>query len=473
MYIISDYKLIHDSIHGYIPISNILCHIIDSKQFQRLRKLKQLGACCYIYPNAVHTRFEHSIGTCHIANKILESIVRTTNINDMDNYLSQIPELKDYLDKTYTSQNKLRCLDNYIIEMIKIGALCHDLGHGPFSHLFDDFFLPCVKKENHILDSHEERSCSLVEIIIKENKFLNKIISDDMIKFIKSIINPSSSHTGFIYMIVSNYMNGLDVDKYDYIVRDSYVTGLQTKFNFERLVNHIRVIDNIICYQEQAVNDIIELYETRYQLHKNVYSHKGVISAQFMIIEIFKHIDKFIGLSDSIKDMKKFILMTDEYILTCYNMIKPSNKTDVTTLSKINNIIEKLDSHKLYSHVLTHVSNVKINITKKDFKIPSDILIYSNTIGYISGNKSNPLNNIYVFNTKIKENDIITKRKININENRLLLSNIIQEHLTMIFYKKKKNIVVNNMIKNIFKDYIANNNKINENNEEKILDIFN
>ena len=477
-HIIPDYKLIHDSVHGYISISNIMCMVIDSKQFQRLRKLKQLGACCYVYPNAVHTRFEHSIGTSHIANKMLECIVRTTPLNEMDVYLAQIPELKLYLDKMYVSQNKLRCLDNYIIELIKISAMCHDLGHGPFSHVFDNFFLPYIKKDHHVLDSHEERSCILIENIIKENKILNKLISNDEINFIKSIINPSPHHTGFIYMIVSNYLNGLDVDKYDYIARDSYVTGIQTKFNCERLVNHIRVIDNVICYQEQAVNDIIELYETRYQLHKKVYSHKASIAAQFMIIEVFKYIDKFIGLSNSIKDMNHFITMTDEYILTCHNMIKPTNKSETLALCKINNIIEKLDSHSLYSHILTHVSNNKINITKKDFKIDkisSDILIYNNVIGYVSGNKSNPLDNIYVFNTKTKEINSsqemkIIKRKININENRLLLSSCIQEHLTMIFYKKKKNVVVKKMITDIFNDMIndINNIKITVNNKKFI-----
>ena len=132
-------------------------------------------------------------------------------------------------------------------------------------------------------------SCLSLEIIIKEHKKLSKLISDDEIQFMKNMINPTSAHTGFVYQIVSNSMNGLDVDKYDYIARDSYVTGIQTNFNCERLVDHIRVINNNICYQEQSIADIIELYTTRYKLHKTVYAHKGVIAAQYMIIEIFKY----------------------------------------------------------------------------------------------------------------------------------------------------------------------------------------
>src|SRR5437868_6262437 len=187
----------------------------------------------------------------------------------------------------------------------------------------------------------------------------------------KNIINPEKHHTGFVYQIVSNSLNGLDVDKFDYISRDSYVTGIQTKFNYQRLVDHAIVIDNNICYPEQSIGDIIELYSTRYKLHKTVYAHKSAISAQYMIIEIFKYLDKILNLCDSVNDMDKFCTMTDEYILTCINILKQPFVTlqepQYRALGRAESIITKLNSHKIYPHVLTKVDDKKIEITRKHF----------------------------------------------------------------------------------------------------------
>ena len=441
--VIQGYKQIHDCIHGYISISDIMVMVIDTKPFQRLRELKQLGSCYWVYPPAVHTRFEHSIGTYHYADRILNCIIKNTNPVDVDQYLASIPELKQYYDKKYGG--KIHVLDDYVCELLKICAGCHDLGHGPYSHVFDDFFLPYIKKELEPCDHHEYRSGMLLEMIIKGHKKLSKIISDDEIQFMKNVINPSKEHVGFLYEIVSNYRNGLDVDKYEYIRRDSYVTGLNTNFNCDRLIDHVRIIDNSICYQEQAIGDIIELYNTRYKLHKTVYGHKSVIAAQYMLIEIFKYLDKIIGLSESVKDMNKFCMMTDEYILSCHRTLLGPHcnlpKNMLHSLTRAVNIINKLECHQLYSHVDTYVSDHKIDINRKQFQIGtnSDILIYRNIIGYVSGNKQNPLDNIYVFRTKDlnNTNEKIKSRKINIGEYSLLTTKNYQEHLTMLFYKQK------------------------------------
>ena len=466
--VINNYKQIHDSIHGYINLSNIAVMIIDTAEFQRMRRLKQLGSCCYIFHNAVHTRHEHSIGTYHVAGKLLDCIAKNTCPSEMHNYLADIPELKYYLAATYGDNKYI--LDDYIIELVKIGALCHDLGHGPFSHVFDDFFLPSVKKVLTPNDSHEVRSCIILEKIIKANKKLNKYISDNELSFIKNIINPSNAHSGFIYQIVSNNLNGLDVDKFDYIVRDSYVTGIQSSFNCQRLVEHVRVIDNVICYPEQSVGDIIELYTTRYKLHKNVYSHKSVIAAQFMIIELFKYLDKIINICDSVNNMDLFCKLTDDYILNCstfflqYNALL--NKNQLIALSKADNIIKKLNSHDIYKHVATYVGKSYIDITRKDITVcaKSDILIYRNIIGFVSGNKNNPLNNIYVYNTKnlIKNNKLQSYNFI-INNHYHVIPTNHQEYVTMIFYKHKKYKIVD-LIKSEFNRFIAAHNTINNTN---------
>ena len=128
-----NYKQFYDNIHNYIKVSNIACKIIDSKPFQRLRSLHQLGTCHYVFPTATHTRFEHSIGTYYLTGRLLNNIKNKINKDTLEEYLKNISELKEYYEKT---NNYI--LDNYICELIKIGGLCHDLGHGPFSHLFEE-----------------------------------------------------------------------------------------------------------------------------------------------------------------------------------------------------------------------------------------------------------------------------------------------------------------------------------------------
>ena len=104
-------KTFHDSIHGFINLTVFATRIIDNPFFQRLRKLKQLGTCEYVYQNGIHTRFEHSIGTYHIADEQLKTIVSTTNLRSIENYLKNIPELKAYYEEIYDNKMIVLAVD--------------------------------------------------------------------------------------------------------------------------------------------------------------------------------------------------------------------------------------------------------------------------------------------------------------------------------------------------------------------------
>src|ERR1044071_6573828 len=117
------HKKIKCVIHGEITISQLATKIINTEEFQRLKYIKQLGSCQFIYPSATHTRFDHSIGVYHLTGKILQ-ILRSI----YPNKLYYMPDLSETPIK----------LNDFCVELIKIGGLCHDIGHGPFSHLFDD-----------------------------------------------------------------------------------------------------------------------------------------------------------------------------------------------------------------------------------------------------------------------------------------------------------------------------------------------
>lgn len=457
-------KKIHDSIHGYISLSNFALQIIDHKYFQRLRKLKQLGSCNYIFPNAVHTRFEHSIGTYYLAHELTKTIIAETNQKDIEDYLRTIPELQNYYSRTYNKG--MVVFDSYIAELCKISALCHDIGHGPFSHIFDDVFLPKVlTSANHENASHENRSGIMLELIIKNNPILSSLIYDDEINFMKTLINPSNDHIGFLYQIVSNTLNGLDVDKYDYIVRDCNTIYNHSGIEFTRLIKDIKIIDNNIAYPEQSFQCIISLYQSRYRFHKEIYCHKGVISAQNIIIDILLELDPIINISNSINNMEEFCRLNDEYILECPQIINMLMTNNPIFLDKKQNIlnalnlIKQLETHQLYCFIgsVTTDSHIDANIFFSDELDRKDIVVYQSKIGFVSGNKKNPLESIYVYKTKQSNfpningtSSTLQAIKKNIQDESLLISQTYQEYITMVFYKDKFNTLRINQLKSMF-----------------------
>ena len=340
------HKNINDSIHGMISISKAATLIIDHPIFQRLRNLKQLGACSYVFPNAVHTRFEHSVGTYYLSKKILNSIKINSSTIDLIKPLMEIKNLESYFKRVDRID-----LDDYIIELISIAGLCHDLGHGPYSHMFDDIFVPELQKKYKGTDFgpnilHENRSTELLKIIVQETELLQNTISDEEIDFICDLINPDKNiHKGYIYQIVSNSLNSLDVDKFDYLTRDSTTLGINISFQAGRIINNAKVINNIIMYPKQLISDIINLFNTRHSMHRTVYGHKGVISIDYMLQDLMLKLDDYMLYLELITDMKKFAEFTD-YDVIC-DAKRHKSKPEISI------ILDKILSHQLYPLVFS------------------------------------------------------------------------------------------------------------------------
>ena len=438
-----NHKTIFDSIHGVIELSNFAIEIIDTKIFQRLRYIKQLGTCNFIYHNAVHTRFEHSIGTYHVAGEFLKYLIKNSKENDLS--LQYVEELKTYYSNreliTYACCDDVNTnfkinsyLDNYIIELIKIAALCHDLGHGPFSHIFDDVFINNTNAQNSEYAKHENRSCLLLRNIINSNQLLKQSISPEHIDFMCNLINPSDKHVGYIYQIISNNYNNIDVDKFDYITRDSKVLGINIAFDYLRMLESVKVIDNNICYNKQTIFDIINLFSSRHYLHKQVYNHHGVISAQNIINNILLLLNEKLKISDNIKNnnLNEFIDLTDDYILF---IAKTYDKTYI--------LYEQLiDKHKLYTLideiVTINESTITINKILEMYELnnysekidKNKLIIIKNKIGYINKSKINPLENIYVYNKHTN----LSQKSSSLEEITKLLPTNFQEYITLIYY---------------------------------------
>jgi HD superfamily phosphohydrolase len=216
---------------------------VDTPEFQRLRELKQLGSTYFVFPGGSHNRFEHSLGVAFLAEQMLKSIGEKQ------------PDLE---------------LKPREVFLVKVAGLCHDLGHGPFSHVFDNLVIPSIAPELASW-SHEKASLMMLDRIIDTQGI--EIDSCEH-KMIHELIHPSKNLLGserrFLYDVVSNSRNSVDVDKFDYLARDCHNLGIKGHYDHRRLLHNCRVIDDEICYSSKQVYDVYELFHTRYSLFKQV-----------------------------------------------------------------------------------------------------------------------------------------------------------------------------------------------------------
>ena len=199
-------KVINDPVHGHITLPDYCLRVVDTPQFQRLRELKQMGAAYYVYPGASHNRFEHSLGVCHLAGEMLSQL-----------QLRQPHELE---------------INELDMKRVRLAGLCHDLGHGPFSHSFEGW----ASKQTGGWH-HEDMSKKLFQYLVDDNAI---DLENDDIRFIQDLIggDPSghAENKKFIFDIVANSRNSVDVDKFDYLARDCYNMDFKSSYDFSRYV---------------------------------------------------------------------------------------------------------------------------------------------------------------------------------------------------------------------------------------------
>lgn len=466
---------IKDVIHDSIEITPIAKSIIDCPIFQRLRNLHQLGVCYLIFPNANNNRFEHSIGTYHLAGLLLDKLVKNSSSDQINKSLVKVKFIKNYLLKHFeledTDENILFLerintvlLDDYLIELIKIAGLVHDIGHGPFSHLFDDWIhsLNLDITESKLAD-HESRSVMMLEQIIVNKKIcigdeeylMSEFIDTDAFEFISELINPcvSTPKSNFIFQIISNCLNGLDVDKLDYLCRDSFYFGSGTPFDLMRVISHVKVINGNICFPEKISYEIYKVFRARYDLHKQYYTHKTTVCIEYMIRDVLENLNPILKISENIQDenMSKFIELDDHTILNTASVLKnfePIYSVWKRQIDMIQKIIDKINNRDLYKCIYgetffigeeitnqelferfkSKYSNVGINV---DFDYDSpNIKIVKLKIGMLSGDKSHPLDSVYFYD---RGNNSVLLEKTKISH---LMSSLHQEVVYYIIYKK-------------------------------------
>lgn len=234
-------KIINDPVHGFINIpSEFIFDIIEHPVFQRLRRIKQLGLTHYVYPGATHTRFQHTIGAVHLMSLAINHL-RTKNIK-----ISQEEE-----------------------EAVLIAILLHDIGHGPFSHALENSL---------IIDfSHEDLSDYLMAELNEE--FNGKL--DLSIKIFNDTYEKK-----FLHQLVSGQ---LDMDRMDYLKRDSFYTGVvEGNIGTDRIIKMLHVVNDKLAVESKGIYSIEKFLMARRLMYWQVYYHKTVLSSEILLVKILQ-----------------------------------------------------------------------------------------------------------------------------------------------------------------------------------------
>ena len=283
---LSETKVLKDPVHSYIHINyEVVWNCLDSKEFQRLRRIRQLGGDFQVYPTAEHSRFSHSLGVYEIVRRMVTEIK------------SLSVELSEY-DKI----------------CIMLAGLLHDVGHGPFSHAFEH-----VTKH-----SHEDYTAKIILGETELNQVLTEV-SPRLPEDIVSIIEHNHPND-----ILNQIISGqLDADRMDYLLRDSYFSATSYgQFDLERILRTMRVrkIDEnkkALVVKYTGIHSVEDYIMARYQMYWQVYYHPVARSYEAVFIQLFNRLkDIFKDNKEYFSDMKVLIPFLEENVVSVEEYFK-------------------------------------------------------------------------------------------------------------------------------------------------------
>ena len=309
---------IKDPIHGYVYVTEAEKKLIDSFPVQRLHRLRQLAGAEYVYPGANHTRFEHSIGVMHLAGRLAET-----------SYLSQ-----------YLSEDD--------VKKVRIAALLHDVGHGPFSHVFEHLLVKFLNK------THED-----LNIWIVQKSELKDALSDlgydpnELAKLSVGLLH--KPRRAFMDQIIRS---AVDVDKLDFVVRDTYHTGAEYGYvDVFRIIHMLDVLDENLAVDLGALSALESLILARIESFKSIYFHRVGRAAQIMLVAAMEEAKDELGLVN-FQSPEEYLALND---YTMWTMLKNCKKSKA--------IIEKLERRKLLKCAYDQTFYVKDKTVSSIFSV--------------------------------------------------------------------------------------------------------
>lgn len=264
---VSKRKIINDPIYGFITIDEpLLFDIINHPWYQRLRRIYQMALAQMVYPGAVHTRLHHSLGAYHLI---------CSAINDLKNKNIEI-----------TGEEATAA---------KAAILLHDIGHGPFSHALENILIPNVHHET---------------IGLKIMHQLNEVFKGRLSVAIKIFNNQYPKQ--FLHQLISGQ---LDVDRMDYLTRDSFFTGVsEGVIGYDRILKMLTVHDGQLMIEEKGLYSVEKFLVARRQMYWQVYLHKTVLSAEKMIVKIIERAREIYASNPDLKLNASLDYFFDSYV---------------------------------------------------------------------------------------------------------------------------------------------------------------
>jgi HD superfamily phosphohydrolase len=249
---------IKDPVHGYVYITKAEKNIIDSYPMQRLRRLRQLAGSEYVYPGANHTRFEHCVGVMYLAGKVLENPNVSRGVSDEE------------------------------VDMCRISALLHDVGHGPFSHVFEQLLIKDLEK------THEDITSWIIEKSEVGDKLSKAGYNPQEVAKL-AVGKMHKPGKAFLDQIISS---AVDVDKQDFIVRDTYHTGAEYGFvDVFRLIHALDVLGENLAVELGALSALEAFMIARIESFKSIYFHRVGRAAQIMLATAMEKANTELGLT--------------------------------------------------------------------------------------------------------------------------------------------------------------------------------
>lgn len=321
---------VRDPLYGLIEYDDKEERIMNTHLFQRLRGIKQLALANFVYPGAHHTRFEHSIGVMHLCGRVVRE-------------LEQREELKLGEDK---------------IKILRLAGLLHDIGHGPFSHVSEQIMDKNVDKsiltEYKAHNAHELMSI----ILIEQNEEIKSILSDEERNNITTLLQKQKKRS-----IEKDIVSGpLDVDKFDYLRRDSYFAGVEYgKFDLDKVIESMTPVElgrdgMQLGIKEEGVHAIEQILLAKYHMNVQVYQHRIRRITDAMLVRGVEF-----ALEEGIEEVKKLYEFNNDFEYLSNFIEYDDNALVRVIVSKSNGWAKKYFEDIINRKLFKEIFNIEIN----------------------------------------------------------------------------------------------------------------